>query len=122
MKNLLIASFVAVIFIFQYSCKQITKDIIDCSFETIGASVTAEEDTETKYKVNFTFNFDTSDGETISTITWKFGDGQSIVTQTATASHTYAESGDYDVVVEYTINMDGGTCSSTKNKKVSVSE
>lgn len=110
----------------QPGCKNaiddIVNDIIDCSVESAYLSIHANADTTNSKLVNFEFvNNDTEEKFTLdSDVNWDFGDGVAITSNNHKTEHIYAEAGDYKVTAAYTLRRESATCTSTKEKNITV--
>lgn len=123
MKNKLLLIFVIALTLGYNSCKDSVENTIDCTVESAFLSFTAEVDTSNIRLVHFTF----VNGDTIgnrfnldNAIKWDFGDGNSETTQTLEASHTYAAKGTYNVLAHFTLRNGDASCTSYKEKTLSV--
>ncbi len=114
------------IFLLEPGCKKviddIVNDIIDCTVESAYLSIHADADTTNTKLVHFEFvNTDTEEKFTLdSEINWDFGDGGAITSNNHKTEHTYATAGDYKVTAAYTLRRGSATCTSTKEKNITV--
>ena len=120
-----IVLFITFLFV-QPGCKNviddIVNDIIDCSVESAYLSIHVDADTINSKLVHFEFiNTDTEENFTLdSEVNWDFDDGVAITSNNHKTVHTYAEAGDYKVTAAYTLRRESATCTSTKEKNITV--
>jgi len=123
MKKLLLFIATALILVFYSSCKDVVEDVIDCTVESAFLKVEADIDDANPLLVHFTFiNGDTIDNTFTldQSIKWEFGDGNEETSDGLTISHQYPDLATYDAKGHYTLRRGSATCSSYKEKSVTV--
>lgn len=103
----------------DFSCKKATEDIVDCIIESMFISVNADLDDTKPNLMHFKITYNGGDDVKLdNTINWDFGDGNKINADTI-VDHTYANAGNYEAVISYTLrNGDGSSCSSSSKKQI----
>ncbi len=122
MKTIHAITVVAILLIFQPSCKNAIDDAIDCSFQSSFLAIHDNVDTANTKLVHFEFvNNDTEGSFTLdSNISWDFGDGTSTTTTNFKATHLYAITGSYTVVANYVLRKGSASCNGPKNKTITI--
>ncbi len=123
MKNILFLIFVVALTLGYISCKDAVEDTIDCSIESAFLSFKAEVDTGNIRLIHFTF----INGDTIgnrftldNSINWEFGDGIEETSTGLEISHTFAAQGIYEAKAHYTLRNGDASCTSYKEKTLSI--
>ena len=99
-------------------CKKAIDNAIDCIIESMFAVVHADLDSNNTKLMHFKFSIVTSDGVTLDhSLNWDFGDGNSVTADTLT-DHEYGNTGNYDVVVSYTLRKGSESCSTSATKHI----
>ena len=120
MKNIFIITLISAFLFVDAGCKKATETAIDCIVESMFATLHATPDTQNARLMHFKFSIATSDGVTLAPdLHWNFGDGNTTDADTL-ADHTYADEGNYEVVVSYTLRKGSASCSTTKNKSITI--
>lgn len=117
MKRIVPVLLLALVFYMSNSCsKKDDEAIIDCLGESIFVKLHNSTDAGNPKLMNYSVEY-TGTG-TLVGVKWSFGDG---TTGTgAVVTHTYTAAGTYEAKAEVTIKKDGGECTSTPKRTVTV--
>ena len=120
MKKIFIITLISAFLFVDAGCKKATETAIDCIVESMFATLHATPDDQDARLMHFKFSITTSDGVTLDpTLHWNFGDGHSLDADTV-SDHTYTDAGSYEVIVSYTLRKGSASCSTTKNKSITI--
>ena len=104
----------------EISCKKVVDNIIDCVAESLFIVVHADLDDTNPKLMHFEFVYNPTEGFVLQTpISWNFGDGHTVVGE-KTIDHEYETTGNYEVIVSYTLKKGSETCSSSSTKNITI--
>lgn len=107
----------SIFLLMQSACKSDDLNIpVICDF----ATVNAELDSANQKLVHFTLIRDSIFVYPIQEIVWNFGDGNTVTNTDITVNHEYDDSGNYNVIIDHTVTIDGGPCTSSITTSVDI--
>ena len=116
MKKIFVITLISAFLFIDTGCKK--EIVIDCILESMFATLHVTTDGQDARLMHFKFSITPSDGVALDpALHWDFGDGHSLEADTL-ADHTYADAGNYKVVVSYTLRKGSASCSTTKEKDI----
>lgn len=94
--------------------------IVDCFGDSILTELKHSADGTNSKIINYSIQY--SGSNTVTTVKWTFGDGktETINTSTGAVSHTYSTAGTFEVKADVTLKKDGGSCTVSPKKSVTV--
>jgi hypothetical protein len=116
----IILMLIAVVFVTNSCSKKDDDVIIDCFGDSILTSLKHSADATNSKIVNYSIEY--SGSNTVSSVKWTFGDGTPAQTVSANGavSHTYTAAGTFEVTADVTLSKDGGSCTVSPKKNVTV--
>ena len=109
---------IAVFLLMQGACKKTTESVVDCIAESFFVSVKYKPDSSNSKKINFEVNY--SGANTVQSVEWIYGDGNTAKVNGTTSSHTYTNTGPYTVKAKVLITNGSATCTPEPEKSITV--
>jgi hypothetical protein len=109
---------IAVFLLMQGACQKSTESVVDCIAESFFVSVKYKPDTSSSKKINFEVNY--SGANTVQSVEWIYGDGNTEKVNGTTATHTYTNAGPYTVKAKVLITKGSTTCTPEPEKSITV--
>lgn len=121
MKKTAVILILMLAFINNSCSKHDDEEIVDCFGDSILTSLKHSEDGTNSTIIHYSIQY--SGSNTVSSVTWTFGDGtpaQTVSSAAGTVSHTYTLVGTYEVKADVNISKEGGSCTVSPKKSVTV--
>ena len=109
---------IASILLVQGACKKTTENVVDCIAESLLVSVKYKADAANSKMINFEVNY--SGTNTVQSVEWVYGDGNTAKVNGTTSSHTYSNAGPYTVKAKVSIGNGSSSCTSDQEKNITV--
>jgi hypothetical protein len=112
-------SFYAVLLLLFSACSEkATEDTIDCVVESFSAGLNTRIDGTNKKMVILDATYTGS--LTFKSVTWEFGDGQTVTTTTMSTTHTFTTAGTYKIKAKIKLTQGSGVCIPGPEKTVTI--
>ncbi|MCP2028171.1 hypothetical protein L1276_003339 [Flavobacterium sp. HSC-32F16] len=122
MKKIMAILMFTTVFFMTNSCSKSDDDaIIDCFGDSILTELKHSADGTNPKVINYSIQYGGSN--TVTSVKWTFGDGtpaQTVNSASGAVSHTYTTAGTVEVKAEVTLSKDGGSCTVSPKKSVTV--
>jgi len=109
---------IAGILLMHGACKKTSGSVIDCIAESILVSVKYSADASNSKQINFEINY--GGANTIQSVEWIFGDGNTTKGSSTTTTHTYSSAGSYALKAKVSIANGSASCTSEPEKSIVV--
>lgn len=121
MKKITAILVLTMVFFMSNSCsKNDDEAIVDCFGDSILTELKHSADGTNPKIINYSIQY--SGSNTVTSVKWTFGDGktETINSSTGAVSHTYSAAGTFEVKADVTLKKDGGSCTVSPKKSVTV--
>ena len=100
------------------ACKKTTENVVDCIAESLFVSVKYKADAVNSKTINFEVNY--SGTNSVQSVEWVYGDGNTAKVNGAISAHTYSNAGPYTVKAKVSIGNGNPSCTSEQEKNITV--
>jgi PKD repeat protein len=118
MRKAFLLLFIASILLAPGACKKTTESVVDCIVESLFVSVKYTADAANSKTINFEVNY--SGTNTLQSVEWVYGDGNTAKVNSSTSTHTYSNTGPYSVKAKVSIGNGNSSCTSEQEKNITV--